>query len=135
MGRITAVQKLYNSTSRKNIFPYLKLPDKIYNKVVFSKPDESLSTEYEIRRAIQLQRLKEESIDSLKYNVNELSNTEIKKLSKSQTDLDKAFAIHEMKETEGITIRKGCEMLNLKKDKYYQLKKDNSSMFAVSVGI
>jgi len=135
MGRITAVQKLYNATSRKNIFPYLKLPDKIYNKVVFSRPDEVLTVEYESRRAIQLGRLKQESIDLLKSNVNELSNTDIQKMSKAQTDLDKAFAIHEMKETEGIAIRKGCEMLNLKKDKYYQLKKDNRSMFVVSVGM
>jgi len=135
LGRVTAVQKLYNSTSRKNIFPYLKLPDKIYNKVVFSKPDDDLTTEYETRRAIELTRLKEESISGLKNDVNELSSTEIKKMSKEQTDLDKAFAIHELKESEGIPIRKGCEMLHLKKDKYYQLKKENSSMFALSVGI
>lgn len=135
MGRITAVQKMYNATSRKNIFPYLKLPDKIYNKVVFGKPDDALSSEYERIRAIELDRLKEESIESLKSNVNELSNTEVQKLSKEQTDLDKAFAIHELKESEGIPIRKGCEMLHLQKDKYYQLKKENSSMFALSVGM
>lgn len=135
MGRITAVQKMYNSSSRKNIFPYLKLPDKIYNKVLFGKPDDDLSQEYERRRAIELTRLKEESIDELKNGVNELSSTEVKKMSKVQTDLDKAFAIHELKETEGIPIRKGCEMLHLHKDKYYQLKKENSSMFALSVGV
>jgi len=135
MGRITAVQKLYNSSSRKNIFPYLKLPDKIYNKVLFGKPDDNLSQEYEKRRAIELTRLKEESIDELKNGVNELSSTEINKMSKEQTDLDKAFAIHELKESEGIPIRQGCKMLHLQKDKYYQLKKDNSSMFALSVGV
>ena len=135
MGRITAVQKMYNSSSRKNIFPYLKLPDKIYNKVLFGKPDDDLAEEYEKRRAIELDRLKQDSIDELKNGVNEMSSTEVKKMSKEQTDLDKAFAIHELKETEGIPIRKGCEMLHLKKDKYYNLKKENSSMFDLSVGM
>lgn len=134
MGRITAVQKMYNSSSRKNIFPYLKLPDKIYNKVIFNKPDDDIADEYEKRRAIELTRLKEESIDELKNDVNnmDVSKEESKEI-KRQTELDKAFAVHEMNAVENIPIRKACKMLNLQKDKYYKLRKENASMFGLSV--
>ena len=67
----------------------MKLPDKIYNKVVFGKPDEALSIEYEKRRAIELGRLKEESIDSLKTNVNEVSGKEVTpKITKKERILE-----------------------------------------------
>jgi len=88
LGRVTAVQKMYNSSSRKNIFPYLKLPDKIYNKVLFSKPDDLLTDEYERRRAIELTRLKEESVDELKNGINELSKDVTPKVSKKERILE-----------------------------------------------
>lgn len=89
MGRITAVQKMYNSSSRKNIFPYLKLPDKIYNKVIFSKPDDDLTSEYERRRAIELDRLKQESIHELKNGVSEASSKDVTpKVSKKDRILE-----------------------------------------------
>ena len=90
VGRVTAVKKMYNSTSRKNLFPYLKLPSKIYNKVLFSRPDDDIAHEYERVRAIELKRLKEESVTELKNNVNELSDkSESKpKVSKKQRILE-----------------------------------------------
>lgn len=40
LGRLVTVEKMYNSVNRKNLFPYLKLPDKIYNYALFAKPPE-----------------------------------------------------------------------------------------------
>lgn len=71
LGRLSTVDKMYNSSSRKNIFPYLKLPDKIYNYVRFDKPPKVLTDEYEKRRAVQLERLKSLSGDKLREGAQE----------------------------------------------------------------
>lgn len=71
LGRLVTVEKMYNSTSRKNLFPYLKLPDKIYNYALFSKPPNDLTEIYESRRAVQLKRLKSHSEKGMTEQVND----------------------------------------------------------------
>jgi hypothetical protein len=69
LGRLTEEKKMYNSTSKKILHPYLKQPDVIYNKCLIGRPPKALSDEYERRREIQLQRLREESVVSLKTQI------------------------------------------------------------------
>lgn len=136
LGRLVTVEKMYNSTNRKNLFPYLKLPDKIYNYALFPKPHEPLAVEYERRRSIELERLKTISQDGMSESVKEfLGEVEKDKVkhTKEQTDLDKAFAVHEMSVTKGFTIREACKLLKINKDKYYQIRKKNPEMFGLSV--
>jgi len=82
LGHLSTVDKMYNVSSRKNMFPYMKLPDKIYNYARFDKPPKSLTDEYEKRRAVQLLRLKEHSGNKMKDGVNEFFGTEEKKSQK-----------------------------------------------------
>lgn len=67
LGKASAVEKLYNSQGRKNINPYLKsVVDSMrvrYNHVAFNKPPEAVTDEYEKRRSVQLERLKQKSIE------------------------------------------------------------------------
>lgn len=140
LGRLVTVEKMYNSSNRKNLFPYLKLPDKIYNYALFPKPPGILGdpkkSPYELKRAIQLERLKKISEDGMDASVKEFMNEttkEMVKATKEQTDLDKAFAIHEMATTKGFSIREACKMLNMGKDKYYGIRKKNPEMFGLSV--
>jgi len=83
LGKLSAVEKMYNTQSRKNIYPYLKslvdtgeigltdvkITQKIrYNRIAFTRPPESVSSEYELKRAKQLERLKVASVqDYEKY--------------------------------------------------------------------
>lgn len=136
LGRLVTVEKMYNSTNRKNMFPYLKLPDKIYNYALFPKPAPVLTKEYERRRAIQLERMKSVSQESMDASVKEFLGEATKekiKSTKKQTELDKAFAVHELSMSKGMTIREACQILNINKDKYYQLRKGNPEMFGLSV--
>lgn len=82
LGRLSTVDKMYNSSSRKNIFPYLKLPDKIYNYVRFDRPPSVLTDEYEKRRAVQLERLKELSSSKMKEGVDTFLGQEDEKVPK-----------------------------------------------------
>lgn len=91
LGRLSTVDKMYNSSSRKNIFPYLKLPDKIYNYVRFDRPPKPLTDEYEKRRAVQLERLKALSGDKLQDGAKEfLNQTETKepKITKKELAME-----------------------------------------------
>lgn len=91
LGRLSTVDKMYNSSSRKNIFPYLKLPDKIYNYVRFDKPPKALTDEYEKRRAAQLERLKSLSGDKLEAGAQEfLGQNEVKepKITKKELGME-----------------------------------------------
>lgn len=91
LGRLSTVDKMYNSSSRKNIFPYLKLPDKIYNYVRFDRPPKLLTDEYEKRRSIQLERLKSLSRDKMMDGAKEfLGQIEPKepKITKKQRGLE-----------------------------------------------
>jgi len=136
LGRLVTVDKMYNSTSRKNLFPYLKLPDKIYNYALFPKPHDEIATIYESRRAIQLERLKTISQDGMSETVKEfLGEVEKDKVkqTKEQTDLDKAFAVHEMSVTKGFTVREACKLLKINKDMNYKIRIENAEMFGLSV--
>jgi len=87
LGRLVTVEKMYNSVNRKNLFPYLKLPDKIYNYALFSKPPGPLTVEYEQRRSVELDRLKEHSQSGMKDGVDEFLGIEKvvpKKLTKKE---------------------------------------------------
>lgn len=65
VGRLTEVQKMYNSQSRKNIFPYLKTKRAIYNKVCFGKCPNELEEVYERIRQIQLRKLQLANIETI----------------------------------------------------------------------
>lgn len=87
LGRLVTVEKMYNSVNRKNLFPYLKLPDKIYNYALFPKPHKLITDEYERRRAIQLERLKEHSAGGMEESVQEFMGGEVDNRSEKQKTL------------------------------------------------
>jgi hypothetical protein len=65
VGRLTEVQKMYNSQSRKNIFPYLKTKHAIYNKVCFGKCPNELEDIYERIKQIQLRKPQLSNIETI----------------------------------------------------------------------
>lgn len=93
-----------------------------------------LIQEYEARRNRIQEEAEAKDMEDFEALAAELEDPpEPKGVAKHQIELDKAFAVHELNMTEGVSIRKGCKMLNIQKDKYYKLKNENTSMFALSV--
>lgn len=97
LGRLSTVKKLYNSANRKTIYPYLKLPKKVYNNVRFDAPPKIITDEYEKRRAYQLNRLKEMSMEALETEFCEVED-EDKSDEKNDKWTRKDIAIIETKE-------------------------------------
>ena len=99
-----------------------------------SEIPQELIDEYETRRNAIQEEAEKKDMDDFEQLAAELTVDENpEKDLKKQVELDKAFAIHEMNLKEGTPIRKGCDMLNLQKDKFYKLKKSNPEMFGLSV--
>lgn len=66
LGKLTMEEKQYNTQSKKILHPYLKTKTEIYNYAIFGKPPAELCAEYDARRLVQLKRLDERSINTLK---------------------------------------------------------------------
>jgi hypothetical protein len=66
LGKLTMEEKQYNTQSKKILHPYLKNKTEIYNYALFGKPPKELCAEYDARRLVQLKRLDERSINTLK---------------------------------------------------------------------
>lgn len=93
LGKLSAVEKLYNSTSRKNINPYLKSvvgSGRVrYNHIAFDKPPQVVTDEYEKRRSYQLERLKQKSIEEYKSFMKKDEVTEeVPKVTKKERILE-----------------------------------------------
>lgn len=65
MGRLAEVQKMYNSSSRKNVFPFLKTRKAVYNKIMFGKAPNELEEIYEMIRQINLKRLQISNVETI----------------------------------------------------------------------
>lgn len=66
LGKLTMEEKQYNTQSKKILHPYIKNSIEIYNYAIFGKPPKALCDEYDKRRHVQLQRLDERTIATLK---------------------------------------------------------------------
>jgi hypothetical protein len=65
VGRLTEVQKMYNTSSRKNIYPYIKTKGAVYNKIIFGKAPNELEEIYEAVRKIQLRRVQLSNVEAI----------------------------------------------------------------------
>jgi hypothetical protein len=92
IGRLTEVQKQYNSTSRKNLFPYLKTSKTVYNRICFGKCPNAVEAVYDAIRKVQLvkvQLTQQESIlDGMQEKVTSLSQPETQKVTKKERVLE-----------------------------------------------
>lgn len=123
LGRLVTVEKMYNSTSRKNLFPYLKLPDKIYNYALFPKPADDLTEIYETRRAVQLDRLKDHSQKGMSEQVKKFFGEvteKVPKVTKKERGLE---LIRDVKAGVYDTLKQAAEENNFS---YAYLKNINS---------
>lgn len=95
---------------------------------------ETLINEYEEKRDLFQRELSEECLKELEelQTINDSDDNKTKDIKK-QLQLDKAFAVHEMSTTKGVTVRDACKMINIGKDTYYNIKKAHSEMFSLSV--
>ena len=118
MGRLTEVQKMYNSSSRKNIYPYLKACGKIYNRVIFSKIPNELEEVYELARKVQLKRLEALNVETVLDDMINKKGEKVKDVSREDapkvTKKEKAWEVKRDVEA-GIypTLKAGCEAAGL----------------------
>jgi hypothetical protein len=133
--KLFRVLRRYRTGKTYFVHPRLNGVKYVAGAIDDSEIPQELIDEYEARRNVIQEAAEKADMEDFEKLAEEIieDKKENKMSIQENSDLDKAFAVHEMKVTENIPIRKGCKMLNLQKDKYYKLVKENPTMFGLSV--